>query len=253
VAALAKLARSAMATKALISAMLAFFIVRNLRMGCPDNDGLSNRHQQPSLRGGRRHFPGGTTVNMVSRYHPALVVLHWVMALLIIAALALGALVMVKIPNTDPMKFEALGSHMAGGMAILVLMLIRLVIRTRSAHPAPASAGHPLLDRLAWASHRLFYVTVFAMAGSGIIMALQTGLFNTVFLGQGNLPADFWAFPIRGVHYALSRLLMALIAVHIVAALYHALVLRDGLLKRMFFGRRTTNTTQANLASKVQS
>jgi cytochrome b561 len=192
-------------------------------------------------------------VNMVSRYHPALVVLHWVMALLIIAALALGALVMVKIPNTDPMKFEALGSHMAGGMAILVLMLIRLVIRTRSAHPAPASAGHPLLDWLAWASHRLFYVTVFAMAGSGIIMALQTGLFNTVFLGQGNLPADFWVFPIRGVHYALYRLLMTLIAVHIVAALYHALVLRDGLLKRMFFGRRTTNTTQANLASKVQS
>ena len=53
-------------------------------------------------------------MTMVSRYHPALVVLHWVMALLIIAALALGALVMVKIPNTDPMKFEALRSHMAG-------------------------------------------------------------------------------------------------------------------------------------------
>jgi len=38
-------------------------------------------------------------MTMVSRYHPALVVLHWVMALLIIAALALGALVMVKIPT----------------------------------------------------------------------------------------------------------------------------------------------------------
>ena len=46
---------------------------------------------------------------------------------------------------------------------------------------------------------------------------------------------------------------MALIAVHIVAALYHALMLRDGLLGRMFFGRRKTNTTQANFASKVQS
>jgi cytochrome b561 len=84
-------------------------------------------------------------------------------------------------------------------------------------------------------------------------MALQTGLFNTVFLGQGNLPADFWAFPIRGVHYALSRLLMTLIAVHIVAALYHAFALRDGLLGRMFFGRRRTDTTQANFVSKVQS
>ena len=70
-------------------------------------------------------------MTLVSRYHPALVVLHWLLALLIIAALALGALVMVKIPNSSPMKLEALRSHMSGGMAILVLMLIRLVIRMR--------------------------------------------------------------------------------------------------------------------------
>jgi cytochrome b561 len=193
------------------------------------------------------------TVRMVSRYHPALVVLHWLMALLIIAALALGALVMVKIPNTDPMKFEALRSHMMGGSAILVLMLIRLTIRIRSSHPTPASAGHPILDWLAWASHRLFYVTVIAMAGSGIIMALQTGLFDTVFVGQGKLPADFWVFPVRGVHYALSRLLMTLIAVHVVAALYHALVLRDGLLGRMFLGRRTIGSAETSVIAKVQS
>jgi cytochrome b561 len=115
-------------------------------------------------------------VTQVSRYHPALVVLHWALAFLIIAALALGALVMVNIPNTSPMKIEALRSHMAGGMVILVLMLIRLAIRTRTAHPQPASAGHPLLDRLAFVSHRMFYGTVVVMAGSGIIMALQTGL-----------------------------------------------------------------------------
>jgi len=192
-------------------------------------------------------------MTMVSRYHPALVVLHWLMALFVIAALALGAFVLAKTPNASPMKIEALRAHASGGMAILVLMLIRLTIRIRSAHPAPASAGHPILDWLGWASHRLFYVTVIAMAGSGIIMALQTGLFDTVFFGQGKLPADFWVFPIRGVHYALSRLLMTLIAVHVVAALYHAFVLRDGLLGRMFFGRRTTSSAEASLIAKVQS
>src|SRR5207247_7435923 len=82
------------------------------------------------------------TVSLVSRYHPALVVLHWALALLIIAALGLGAVVMVKIPNASPMKVEALRSHMSGGMAILVLMLMRMVIRVRSSHPAPASARH---------------------------------------------------------------------------------------------------------------
>jgi cytochrome b561 len=187
---------------------------------------------------------------MVSRYHPALVVLHWVLALLIIVALTLGALVMVKIPNTSPMKIEALRSHMSGGMAILVLMLIRLAIRSSTPHPAPASAGHPLLDRLAWASHRLFYVTVVAMAFSGTTMALQTGLFGTVFAGHGSVPPDFWAYPIRWVHYLLSRILMVLIAVHAIAALYHALVLRDGLLGRMFFGRRKI-APEGTLVTKV--
>lgn len=185
-------------------------------------------------------------MSLVSRYHPALVVLHWLLALLIIAALALGALVMVNIPNAHPMKIEALRSHMAGGMVILVLMLARLLIRARSAHPAPASAGHPVLDWLGWASHRLFYVTVIAMAASGVIMALQTGLFDSVFLGHGSVPEDFWVFPIRRVHYMLSRVLMTLIAIHIAAALYHAFLLRDGLLGRMFFGRRQISGATSN-------
>jgi cytochrome b561 len=119
-----------------------------------------------------------TTINALplleKQYGPGtLVVLHWFLALLIIAALALGALVMVKIPNTDPMKIEALRSHMSGGILIL-----------------------------------------------------------------GALPKDFWVYPVRTVHYAFSRLLMALIALHIAGALYHTFILKDGLLRRMFFGRR---------------
>ena len=40
----------------------------------------------------------------VSRYHPALVTLHWALAALIVAALALGALVMVRIPTAIPRR-----------------------------------------------------------------------------------------------------------------------------------------------------
>ena len=177
-------------------------------------------------------------MTLVSRYHPLLAALHWILAVLIIAALALGALVMARIPNTDPMKFEALRSHMLGGTLILVLMLVRLVVRIRTRHPAAASAGHPLLDRLAWASHRLLYAAVFGQPMTGWLMALQTGLPGIPF-GGGTLPADFWVYPIRMVHYLFSRMLMALIALHIIGALYHTLLLRDGLLRRMLFGRRS--------------
>jgi cytochrome b561 len=175
----------------------------------------------------------------VSRYHPVIVVLHWLLAFLITAALTLGALVMVNIPNADPMKIEALRSHMSGGILILVLMLVRFVIRTRTAHPEAATTGNRSLDRLARVSHRLFYFAVLGMAGSGLFMAFETHLPSIVFTSDGTLPKDFWAYRVRIIHYAFSRLLMALIALHVAGALYHTFILKDGLLRRMTFGRRT--------------
>ena len=140
----------------------------------------------------------------VSRYHPLLVALHWLLAILIIAALALGALVMARIPNSDPMKIEALRSHMFGGALILALMMLRLLVRTRTAHPRKAMTGSSLLDKVAWASHRLFYGLIIAMVASGVTMALQAGLFEIVYGGHGTLPPDLWVYPIRSVHYLIS-------------------------------------------------
>jgi cytochrome b561 len=188
----------------------------------------------------------------VSRYHPLLVALHWILAFFVIAALALGAFALVKIPNTDPMKLEGLRSHMTGGILILILMLIRLFVRSRTAHPASATAGILLLDRIAWVSHRALYAAVLGMAGSGLFMALQTDLPSILFAGEGSLPADFWIFPIRTVHYLISRLLMALIALHVAAAFYHALILRDGLLGRMFFGRRAIGDAASRSATTLE-
>jgi cytochrome b561 len=174
----------------------------------------------------------------VERYHPALVALHWALAALIIFDLGIASLVLVHIPNDAPMKIEGLRSHMIGGLLILTFMLVRLAVRTRTAKPAEAPTGSTLLDWVAWWSHRLLYVTVFGMVASGLIVALQAQVPDVVFFGRGQLPADFWIFPLRSVHYVLSRLLMALIALHICGALYHVIVRRDRLFRRMWFGRR---------------
>jgi cytochrome b561 len=188
-------------------------------------------------------------MKLVTRYHPMLVVLHWISAFLIIAALVLGSVVMVKIPNSDPMKFEALRSHMLGGMAIVFLMVIRLIIRSRTQHPAAASTGSPGLDRLAKISHRVLYIAVLGMGLSGLMMAWQVGLPQILFAG-GNLPVDFWVYPIRNVHYVISRLLMVWIALHIAGAIYHIFILRDGLLGRMFFGRRIVANSVSEAAHR---
>src|SRR5262249_54377216 len=61
---------------------------------------------------------------------------------------------------------------------------------------------------------------------------------DVVYGGHGALPPDLWVYPVRSLHYLISRMLMALIGLHIAGALYHAVILRDGLLRRMAFGRR---------------
>ena len=177
-------------------------------------------------------------MKQVSRYHPALATLHWMLAAIIIAALALGALVMAHIPNDSPRKMEALRSHMVGGTLILVLMGLRMLIRQLTAHPPAAPTGNMLLDRLAKISHRAFYALVFAQVATGLVMAVQAHLPEVLLLGKGNLPADFWVYPTRGLHYVVSRMLMGLIAIHVAAVFFHTFIRRDRLLRRMGFGRR---------------
>jgi len=174
-----------------------------------------------------------------ARYHPVLVVLHWFLAALLIAALLLGTFVMKEIPNSSPDKLEALRAHMSGGILILALMLARFAIRTLSSKPARATTGSRFLDRIALGSHYGFYVLVVLMAGSGLATAFYAGLFPIVFAGSGApLPGTFMVFPTRVLHGFIAKALFALIGLHVLAALYHQFVRRDGLILRMGFGNR---------------
>jgi cytochrome b561 len=174
----------------------------------------------------------------VSRYHPALVVLHWLLALMLMAALAMGSLVLEKLPNTDPEKITALRGHMIAGGLVALLMLARLVVRWTTARPPALRTGIGWADRLSGPVHALLYALVFLMAASGIAMSISAGLPQAVFLGQGVLPSSFDGMAPRAVHGLIAKLLMLAIALHIGAALFHAVARRDGIMARMWLGRR---------------
>ncbi len=184
----------------------------------------------------------------VTRYHPLLVAVHWALAILIIADLAIGSLVLVHIPNDAARKIDGLRAHMSGGIVILALMLLRVAVRLRASAPAKATAGNALLDRLAWISHRALYVAIFGMIASGLATAFAAHLPEIVFQGRGPLPESFWIYPSRAIHYFFSRLLIALIGLHIAGALYHTLFRRDRLLNRMWFGRRGEKSVTGHAA-----
>lgn len=174
----------------------------------------------------------------VTRYHPLLVTLHWLLAFLIIGALSAGALKLAHMSNSDPEKIRGLRFHMTAGIVILTLMLFRLLVRSVTAHPAHATAGNAFLDFLAKISHYGFYFLVIGMCAMGLTLAVQAGLFGIVFGGHGALPPDLWVYWPRWAHYVISRMLMFLIGLHICGALYHIFILKDGLLRRMLFGKR---------------
>jgi cytochrome b561 len=172
------------------------------------------------------------------RYHPVLVSLHWLLALMVVFSLAMGMFSLKEIPNASPDKLFALRGHMVAGVLILVLMLVRFAVRFALPRPDPATTGNRFLDRLSVVTHYGLYVLVVLMAASGIATAVQAGLPGIVFGGSGApLPESFGIYRPRVAHGVIATLLLALAALHVLAALYHQFVRRDGLLSRMWFKR----------------
>jgi cytochrome b561 len=171
------------------------------------------------------------------RYHPLLVTLHWLLALMIITMLLIGMLSLKWMPN-NPAKLLPLGFHMATGILILILMLIRLVVRLTTKKPEPATAGNRFLDTIGNLTHYALYLFAILMALSGISTAAQADLFKIVFGASGTpLPIDFFIYPVRYVHGYIALILIALIVLHFGAAMYHQFIRKDNLLSRMGFGR----------------
>ena len=174
------------------------------------------------------------------RHDPLLVALHWLMALMVLVSLAAGGLVLAEMPRQSPDRYMALAGHMTSGLVIGVLLIVRLLTRIRSEKPPRATTGNPLIDRIGVLTHWGFYVLIAGMMLSGLATAIGAGLVPIVFSSSGEaLPGDLTVFPQRVAHGLIARVLLALIALHVAAALYHQFVRRDGLLRRMWFGNRS--------------
>lgn len=171
------------------------------------------------------------------RYHPLLIALHWILALLIIFMLLVGLLSLKWMPN-NPAKLMPLGFHMATGTLILALMLIRIVVRVMTKKPEEATAGKRFLDLIGKITHYALYVFAILMAVSGIGISAQAGLAPIVFGASGApLPEDFFVYPARYGHGYIAIILIVLILMHVGAALYHQFFRKDRLLSRMGIGK----------------
>lgn len=165
-------------------------------------------------------------------------VLHWLMAILILAMLFIGVGMVASVSERHEWLLRI---HKPLGIAILLLAVVRLAVRLRHP-PPPLPADLPALQKLAaHASHWLLYALMIAMPLVGWAMLSAGGY--PVMLGDSlRLPPIFpvstTAFAIlRHLHTWLALLLLLTFLAHLGAALYHGLIRRDGVLASMV-GRR---------------
>jgi cytochrome b561 len=162
--------------------------------------------------------------------------LHWLMALLIVAAFALG-FVMTDIPGITPAKLKYFSWHKWLGVTVLLLTAFRLLWRLK--HPAPPylqfmPRWQILISGLA---HGAMYVLMFAVPLSGYFYSLAAGV-PVVYLGIVPLPVFIDADPVlkpmlKELHEALTYGLLSVIVLHILAVIKHQFIDKDNMLKRM--------------------
>jgi cytochrome b561 len=195
--------------------------------------------QRPGAPGRGAELKIGLKMKEIARYHPLLVALHWLLAVLIVAELSLGFFGLAATPSSDPGKIAILRLHMMGGVLILALMVLRFIVRMRTSRPPAATTGYPLLDRIAPITHYGFYVLVLMMVGSGFATAITAGLGEIAFGSSGApLPPTLMTYPTFVAHVFFAMLLAGFVVLHVLAAFYHQFVRRDGLFRRMSFERR---------------
>jgi len=172
----------------------------------------------------------------VKHYHPALVNLHWLLAVAIFAALGLGMFVLDGMEATHPGKIGLLKVHLIGGIAILLFTIVRLVLRIRTPKPAPFVSDNGKMDKLASGIHHLLYVLVILAAASGMALAFSSDLIGILFGHSATLlPEDFEDYAAHEVHGLVTNVLLLSILVHVAGALKHQFILKDGLFSRMSY------------------
>lgn len=177
----------------------------------------------------------------VDRYPLVLRVLHWLLALLLVAQFALGFA--AERWTTEAMSEILFPFHFKLGILILCLMILRLALRMMLPLPGGNDGESSWKRRVRSSVHALVYVLVLVLPISGHVIWVWMGADRSLFAGF-EVPALFvppedetgramaWYAHVYG-----AWTLLALVCVHGAAAAFHQWTRRDGFItRRMGFG-----------------
>ena len=173
--------------------------------------------------------------NTRERYGLVAQLFHWVIVVLVIIQFVLGFMA-----HGLPISLERLvllARHKSIGITIFVLMALRLAWRLFSKPPPLPPSRHRLFDLGARVSHALLYALLLAMPPVGWLLSSASHL-TVAWFGLFSLPNLVGpdrrlAHILLLTHESMAWLLLATVTVHVLAALWHHLMLRDSVLLRM--------------------
>ena len=168
-----------------------------------------------------------------TQFTPLSRLLHWLMAAMVLTMLCIGVAMMASLADYHTL----VSIHRPLGIAILILVVVRFVNRLVSRVP-PFPATMSRAERLAaTASEYTMYGLMFVLplVGWGMLSAARypIGLYGPLHLPP-ILPHDIVLYSVlRKAHTILAYLFILMILAHLGAILFHTLVVRDGILRRM--------------------
>jgi cytochrome b561 len=169
------------------------------------------------------------------RFAPPLIVLHWLIAIAIIAMLCIG-FYMGSLPRGLPFKSTLTNLHKSLGITVFLLVLLRIWARSTYSRP-PLPPMQTWQRAAASITQALLYVCMFVMPLTGYLGS-SFNKFGTKFWG---LPLPQWGWDDKElrhvfftIHGYLAWTLIALIALHFLGAMKHQFIDKDGLLRRMW-------------------
>lgn len=176
---------------------------------------------------------GGAARN---RYNPGARGFHWLVAVLM-AGMYLSNTMRESYERGSALRADWLVVHASIGITIFILTVARILWRLRSAVPAPVP-GPSLMQLAAKLGHLALYGFTLCLPISGFLRLTSSG--NTIPL-YGLIPIPSPTGKDDGLHQAAAlfhngvwmNILLALIGLHVLAALYHQFIVRGGTLRRM--------------------
>ena len=184
------------------------------------------------------------------RYTNPAILLHWLVALLIITVAGIGLYFGVA-PRVERPFW--LNLHATTGLAMAIAIVARSAWRIVQAPPPWPDGASRLEERGAQAVHLLMYVLMIAIPLFGLVAFIwharvfDFGVFHLNF-GVASERAVY--SPAQSIHKWIAYGFLILIALHVLAALWHRFILRDQRLERIFLPPRPSARLTADLKTE---